>query len=71
MTKHTWAFSLTFILGAILMFEFLKIYNVIDQAKEKKPNYLCIKGHVYEALENDSIYLKTNIECLIRTTVEE
>lgn len=71
MSKYTWAFSLSFILGAILMFEVLKIYNVIDQANQTKPNYLCIKGHVYEALENDSIYTKTNVECLIRETIKE
>lgn len=71
MSKHTWAFSLSFILGAILMFELLRIYNVIDQAQEIKPSYLCIKGHVYQALENDSIYTKSDIECLIRETIKE
>lgn len=71
MSKHTWAFALAFILGAILMFETLKIYNVIDQAQQVKPSYLCIKGHVFEAIQNDSIYTKTNVECLIRETIEE
>lgn len=64
--------ALSFILGAVVMFEILKIYNVIDQTNQTKPNYLCIKGNVYETLkEKDSIYIKTNIECLIRETIQE